>query len=281
MKKAINGWAFGDASIEEMFRLAKDGGYQGLELVFNEEGPVSPLATDADVAHVRELSARYEVAITSVACGLFWTWSLSSSDATVRRRAVEIGQSLVRYAALVGADTVLVIPGAVGIPWNPDAEIVRYDLALERARDGIRALLPLAEETGVRLGIENVWNKMLLSPTEMRDFIDQFGSSHVVAYFDVANVLPFGYPEHWLHILGARVAKVHAKGFAMPGGMLAPSGFVDLLAGEVNWPAVMTTLAEIGYNDALIAEVSPYRHYPRAVLYTTSVALDFVLGRRP
>ena len=114
---------------------------------------------------------------------------------------------------------------------------------------------------------------------EMARFIDEVGSDYVGSYFDVGNVLFSGYPEHWIKILNKRIKKVHFKDYRRAAGDL--HGFVDLLAGEVNWPNVMAELEKISYDGWVTAEMlPPYTHYPEAILYNTSYSMDKILGRK-
>ena len=152
-------------------------------------------------------------------------------------------------------------------------------MAYERALSALRELAPVAESLKVSIGVENVWNRFLLSPMEMAEFIDKVGSDYVGAYFDVGNVLFSGYPEHWIKILNKRIKKVHFKDYRRKAGDL--HGFVDILAGEVNWPAVMAQFEKIGYDGWVSAEMlPPYSHYPEAIIYNTSFAMDKILGRK-
>jgi hexulose-6-phosphate isomerase len=157
---------------------------------------------------------------------------------------------------------------------------VRYDLAYERATEFIKAALPAAEKAGVTIAVENVWSKFLLSPLEMRAFVDQFGSKNVGVYFDVANTLAFGYPEHWIEILGSRIKRVHFKDYRRNVGTV--DGFCDLLSGDVDWPAVMAALRKVGYNGWIAAEMIPpvpfYKHCPEVLIHTTSRAMDAILA---
>ncbi|HOE09649.1 MAG TPA: TIM barrel protein, partial [Treponemataceae bacterium] len=121
------------------------------------------------------------------------------------------------------------------------------------------------------------WNKFLLSPLEMRDFIDKINSPFVGAYFDVGNVIYSGYPEHWIKILGNRIKKVHFKDYRRDVGNLF--GFVDLLSGDVNYPAVVKELQNIGYDSFVTAEMTPYKYYKEQLIYTTSLAMDKILGK--
>ena len=140
-----------------------------------------------------------------------------------------------------------------------------------------KKLAKIAEEYGVQIGFENVWNKFLLSPLEMRNFIDAVGSDWVGAYFDTGNVVYSGYPEHWINILGKRIKKVHFKDYRKGVGTL--DGFVDLLAGDVNYPEVMKAFDEIGYDDWVSAEMIPsYRYYPDTLIYNTSRAMNSILN---
>jgi len=173
----------------------------------------------------------------------------------------------------------LVIPGMVNADFISNCEIVEYDLAYERAFDAIKKELQFAKEKKVEIGIENVWNKFLLSPLEMRDFIDKLSSAHAGAYFDVGNVVYSGYPEHWIKILNKRIKKVHLKDYRRIAGGL--HGFVDLLAGDVDFPAVIKALREINYDGWLTAEMlPPYQHYTDQILINTSLSMDRIINMK-
>ncbi len=278
MKKGISIWSFAEPELEECFRLAKDAGFEGIELSLDEKGPVSLESTEGDLSAVRALSRKYGVALYSVASGLYWKYNYSSSDASVREKAKAITKKQLEVAASLGCESILVVPGAVGVDFEPGSEVVPYDVAYERALEALTSLAPYAERTGVELAIENVWNKFLLSPLEMRDLIDKVGSFHVGSYFDVGNVLYSGYPEHWIRILGRRIKKVHFKDYRRDVGTL--SGFVDLLAGNVDYKAVMRAFEEIGYDGWVTAEMlPPYAQFSETILYNTSNAMNKILGR--
>jgi hexulose-6-phosphate isomerase len=154
--------------------------------------------------------------------------------------------------------------------------VVPYDLAWERATELIGGAIPQAKKLGVTLSIENVWNKFLLSPLEMAAFIDQFDDPIVGAYFDAGNALATGYPEQWIRILGKRISRVHFKDYRRAVGSV--DGFVDLLSGDVDWPAVMAALREVGYTGWCAAEMIPpvpfYKYCPEILIENTSRALD-------
>ena len=165
------------------------------------------------------------------------------------KKALQITQWL-------GTDAYLYVPGAVDVFFLPDAEVIPYDVCYERAVDAILKLLPTAEKLGVSIAVENVWNKFLLSPLEMRDFIDKFKSKRVGAYFDVGNVMLTGYPDQWIRILGSRIKRIHIKDFKLDIG--TSDGFVDLLDGDVDFESIKKELAEINYEGYVTAEMIPY-----------------------
>src|SRR5690606_39194915 len=123
--------------------------------------------------------------------------------------AKDICKKQLELAAMLGVDAILVIPGAVGVDFIPDSEVVQYEVAYERALSAVQELSTDAKGYGVSIAIENVWNKFLLSPLELKQFIDAVNSDYVGSYFDVGNVVHSGYPEHWIQILGSRIKKVH------------------------------------------------------------------------
>ncbi len=280
MKKSISIWSFGgNWSLEEKLRLAKEAGFAGFEIDLIEDGPVNLKSTASDLKAVRALAEKCGVQLSGLATGLYWGANAVSADPSTREKAARLVQKQIECAAALGIDTILVVPGAVGVDFIPGCEIVPYDLAYERAQDFIRAALPAAEKARVTLGIENVWNKFLLSPLEMKTFIDGCGSERVGAYFDVGNVLATGYPEHWISVLGKRIRRVHFKDYRRAVG--TADGFCDLLSGDVNWPGVMAALKAAGYQGWVAAEMIPpipfYKHCPEVLIHNTSRAMDAIL----
>lgn len=278
MKKGISIWSFVETDLRKCMELAKDAGFDGIELALDEHGPVSMNSTKEDVMKVKAMAQEVGIELYSVASGLYWTYNYTSANEENVKRAKEITKKQLEVASWLGCDTILVVPGAVEVSFDP-GEVVEYDVAYERALSALRELAPVAEQLKVAIGVENVWNRFLLSPMEMADFIDKVGSEYVGSYFDVGNVLFSGYPEHWIKILNKRIKKVHFKDYRRAAGDLY--GFVDLLAGEVNWPAVMEQLNKVNYDGWVTAEMlPPYTHYPETILYNTSNAMDYILGRK-
>ena len=281
MKKSIGICCFyGNWSIEEKFVLAKEAGFTGFEIDLSEDGPVNLKSTPEELKSFRSLAKKYDLELSGLMSFLYWGANAASADPVVRAKASAILALQIECAQELGIDTILAVPGAVGVDFIPGAETVRYDLAYERATEFIKAALPAAEKAGVTIAVENVWNKFLLSPLEMRAFVDQFGSKNVGVYFDVANTLVFGYPEHWIEILGSRIKRVHFKDYRRNVG--TTDGFCDLLSGDVHWPAVMAALHKVGYDGWIAAEMIPpvpfYKHCPEVLIHTTSRAMDAILA---
>lgn len=280
MKKSIGICCFyGNWSIEEKFVLAKEAGFTGFEIDLSEDGPVNLQSTPEELGAFRALAEKHGFDLSGLMSFLYWGANAASADPALRDKAAKILDRQIACAQQLGIDTILTVPGAVGVDFIPGAETVRYDLAYERATDFIKSALPAAEKAGVTIAVENVWNKFLLSPLEMRGFVDQFGSPNVGVYFDVANSLAFGYPEHWIEILGPRIKRVHFKDYRR--NVATVDGFCDLLSGDVDWPAVMASLHKVGYKGWVAAEMIPpvpfYKHCPEVLIHTTSRAMDAIL----
>ncbi len=279
MKKGISIWSFAETDLKKCFELAKDAGFDGVEVALDETGPVSLESTKEDILAVKKMAEEIGIELYSVASGLYWTYNYTSENPENRKKAKEITKKQLQVASWLGCDTILVVPGAVNVAFEADGEIVDYDVAYERAQEALKELAPFAEELKVSIGVENVWNKFLLSPLEMRNFIDEIGSDFVGSYFDVGNVVYCGYPEHWIKILGKRIKKVHFKDYRKSVGGL--DGFVDILAGDVDYKGVMSAFEKAGYDNWVTAEmIPPYKQYPEAILYNTSYSMDKILGRK-
>lgn len=282
MRKGITLRAFERGlDLDRRLDLAQDAGFDGIEV--NLE-PGEPCALGASERELIELGRRIEdkgLAVTSVYSRLQWLSPITSEFEETRRRGKEILDSLVTAAPLLGTDVVLVVPGAVdNALFADEPELVRYDVAYVRAQEVIAAVAQgSAAEHGVHLAVENVWNKFLLSPLEFSRFVDEIGSPWVGVYFDVGNVLRTGVPEHWISILGSRIRRVHVKDFREASGNLA--GFVGLLEGDVNWPAVAGSLRAIDYDSWIVGEVlPPYHHHGERLIYATAASIDEIFGTK-
>ena len=252
MKKGINIWSFTSGTLLDKFKLAADAGFEGIEVAISDTGELGLDVTHEELLKIKKAANDLGLEIYSVCNDLVWGNSLTSPDPEERERAKKFVRRQLEVASILGADTILIVPGCVSASFAPNFGVVDYDVAYDLACESIKDLIPDAEKYGVVIGVENVWNKFLLSPLEMRAFVDSFNSPWVQSYFDVGNVMLTGYPEQWIKILGKRIKKVHFKEFRCNVGNL--DGFVDLLAGDVNYPEVMKALEEIGYKGFLTIE---------------------------
>ena len=276
LKKSINIWSFVGKTNREAIKLAKDAGFEGIELALDATGEISAEATDAQLAELKAYADDLGLAIPSLSSSLVWGDSLTADDPAERQRAHDMVVQEIRCAKALGAETVLVVPGSVSVEFVPERPVVPYDVAYDRAFEEVKKLVPVAEEYGVEIGLENVWTKFLLSPLETRQFVDAIGSDMVGVYFDVGNVVYSGYPEQWIHILGKRIKKVHFKDYRRnPGGLNA---FVDLLSGDVDWKAVRQAFADIGYDGWAAGEMIPqYAQGSDQQIYNTSASMERIL----
>jgi len=277
MKEAISIWSFAGQPVKECIKLASDAGFSGIELALEETGEIGMSSNDEELLEIKEYADGLGIKIHSIATGLYWSYSFASEDENQRLKAFEIAKKQIETAKVIGADSVLVIPGHVSVSFAPELGVVEYDIAYERSLETIKKIKLIAEDLKINIGLENVWNNFLLSPLEMRNFIDEIDSPYVGAYFDVGNVVATGNPEHWIKILGNRIKKVHFKDYRInPGGL---GGFVDLLSGDVNWPVVMEAFEMAGYDSWVTAEMlPPYKYYSDQIIYNTSNSMDRILG---
>lgn len=279
MKKGINIWSFPQGTIKENLTLAKNAGFEGVELAIDASGELSLTSTEKEIAEVKKVADDLGLSLYSLSSGLCWDLRLSDDDEKIREKAKDMIKKQLDTAKILGVDTILVVPGAVNVEFSFPEKKVAYDVVYERSLEGLNELKKYAESLQVSIGLENVWNKFLLSPMEMRDFIDKIGSDYVGSYLDVGNTLYCSYPEDWVRILGKRIKKVHFKDYRMQAGGL--HGFVDLLAGDVNYPEVVKALHEIGYDGWVSAEMIPnYKYHTETIIYNTSNAMDKILGRK-
>ena len=223
----------------DRFKLAVDVGFQGIE--------VGTIGDPGVAAEIKEASARTGLAIHGVMNADHWRYPLSSADPEVVKRSVAGMETSLRNAKLWGAGVVLLVPGVVSADTG-------YRDAWTRSQKVIRErILPLATELKIVIGIEEVWNKFLLSPLEMARYVDEFSSPWVKAYLDVGNMLFYGYPQDWIRTLGKRIHRVHIKDFKRGNGTFE---WKNIGEGDVDWVAVRKALGEVGYEGWVTTEIS-------------------------
>lgn len=284
MKKSINLWALPyprRMTLDECFALCRRAGFDGVELNYALEGDLSPEASDEAIRAVGRSARRQGLQVSGVCSFLFWPYSFTHQDPERRRRGRELAERMIHAAELLETPNLLVVPGAVWAPWLPDEPPVPPDVCHQRAREAVAALVPLAEKAGVYLNIENIFvNGFLHSPQEMIEFVDGFGSPHVRVHFDTGNIGQYHFPEHWIPLLGRRIRNVHLKEYSKRVHEFNLDAFRPLLDGTTNWPAVLNALEAVGYRGYLTFEYfNPYPHWPEALVFHTSDALDRMLGR--
>jgi hexulose-6-phosphate isomerase len=224
-------------SILDAFQLAKDCGFEEIEC------PTTPEQAKAE--EMLAASKNTGLRIHSVMNQAHWTYPLSSPDPVAVEKSMEGMRASLNNAKRWGADTVLLVPAVV----NPQ---VSYAQAWERSQRQIRKLIPIAQESKIVIGIEEVWNKFLLSPLEFARYVDSFESPWIKAYFDVGNVAISGYPQDWIRVLGKRIVKLHIKDFKFDKNV---ASWMPLKEGTIDWHAVHAALQEINYKGTATVEL--------------------------
>lgn len=275
MKTAVSFYTFDqNVDIREACEQTKKAGYDGVELCVSEHGPLNMRTTEEEMLGIRRMVNDMGLKICSVGAWNIWEHNLAETDEVEAAYASSIVRKQIEAAHVFGADTVLVVPGWVGTPFGPG--IVSYDIAYENSQKRLSELAPFAESAGVRIAVENVWNKFLLSPLEMRRFLDEINSDYVGAYFDVGNIIYIGYPEQWIEILGKRIARLHFCDARFDQAGLGM--FVDLFEGDVDYEAVMRSLRKIGYDDWAVVEFLPnYKRFPYQSIINARLSLQKIL----
>jgi hexulose-6-phosphate isomerase len=241
LRKALKyGMIGGEGAVLEKFALAKKVGFEGIDV-------------DRKLDHrdVLEAQDKTGLVVHGVVAYDHWRQPLSSPDPEVRAAGLESFLGAIRDAKAYGGTTVLLVVGKV-------EKGVSYADAYTNSQAEIKKAIPLAGELGIRILFENVWNNFLLSPLEFARYIDEFDTPVVGAYFDVGNVVRYGWPEHWIRILGKRIGKLDIKEYSreLESTKGTREGFnVELGDGDCDWPAVMAALGEIGFSGWATAEV--------------------------
>ena len=225
----------------ERFGIARAAGFEAVEM--------QTIAREDEAAEIRDAARKTGLQIHSVMNADHWRFPLSSGDRDLVTRSVGGMETSLRNAALWGADAVLLVPAVVD-------RATSYHDAWTRSQRVIRErLLPLARELKIVIAVEEVWNKFLLSPLEFGRYIDELDSPWLKAYFDVGNVVFYGYPQDWIRSLGPRIAKVHLKDFHLdrPAGRFAWTNIGD---GDVDWSEVRRAFDDVGYRGYFTTEVA-------------------------
>jgi L-ribulose-5-phosphate 3-epimerase len=256
----------------ESFAQAKSAGFDAVEVAVGIDFPLD--ITRDDTHRLADAAEKSGIRIATL-----WVSEplhqnpLNAADPTVRARGVEAIRRAIAIATDLNCGAVLLY--AVRLGSGPKLEYGSQE-TWDRYTAELTKVIPEAERAKVFLNPENVSNKFLLSPLEMRAFVDQFHSPWIGTHFDTGNVMPYGYPEDWILTLGQRIKRIHFKDYKL-NTRNEPGRTVDLLQGDVNWKAVMTALLKIGYNGFISPEIAHNLSQPDE-LKRVSVALDKILA---
>jgi hexulose-6-phosphate isomerase len=271
--KSICGGIFPrEMPLAEQFRRAREAGFRGIEIRLGDE--LKPDSTRADAERTGDAARKAGVAMASIwVSNAIAATPLNHPDATVRAQGAAVIHKAIDLCRWAGCGAILIVPGRLG-----DGPRFRYSYqdTWNRVSGELRQCLAHAAEARVCLTPENVWNKFLLSPLEMRAFVDQFESPWLQAHFDIGNVMQFGYPEDWIATLGRRIKRVHVKDYKVS-ARAGEGRFVDLLDGDVDWAAVMGALKKSGYRGFVSPETG-HRAGDPDQLRKVSAALDTILA---
>lgn len=243
LKKAVNlGMCKAGASVAEKFQLIKEAGFDGIELNRPDAVPLDEVLKARDVSGLE---------IAGVICTTHWGKPLSAAEPAIREQGFNGLKLALQESAELGCKRVLLVPGVV-------KKEVPYEECWKRSVEQIKRAVEFAEKAKCHIAVENVWNQFIMSPLEAVRFLDEIGSPWVGWHFDIGNVVNYGWPEHWVRVLGPRILNVHLKEYSRAKrdkeGPYA--GFkVELGEGDVGWPDVMKALDDIGYSGYGIAEV--------------------------
>lgn len=263
MKRGVNAWIFPNSfTIDQILEASREIGYDGVELNIDED----MLKHDKRmISSIAEKAESLGLELPSLCTGLFWKYNLASPDEVLRKKGIEILRKGCEIASNLGAKVVLAVP-AVAVPEIP------YQKTWQLSKRSILKAASAAQDHGVYIGVENVWNRFLYSPLEFRNFIEDIRHPHVKAYFDVGNIFFLGFPQQWILHLADLIACVHVKDFQR-----STLQFKPLLQGDVPWPGVMRALRHIGYDGFLNVEVSPYPGNPTKSAMDNKSSLDIIL----
>jgi hexulose-6-phosphate isomerase len=234
--------------LADCFAEAKSLGFEGVEISLG--GQVKLETPDDELKRLRGAAEKNGITIVNVwVSGAIANTPLNAADPKVRAKGVAGLRRGIQIATILGTDALLVVPGEVG--WGSSMKY-GYEVTWERISAELPKVIPDAEKAGVHMNFEEVWNRFLTSPLDMRRFIDQFHSKYVGVHFDVGNILQYGFPEDWIATLGSRIHRVHLKDYKLNG--FRAGQFVPLLEGSVDWKAVMAALVKTGYRGFMSPE---------------------------
>ena len=290
MKKGIHYWGLPpEMKLSEKIVFAKKSGFDGVEFVILKEGDFCVDLSQKRLKEIGNIVKSEGMEIPSLTNSLSWNCSFTSDSSKIRVLALDTLKREIDMAFQLGVNAVLALPGFVSFNmdvnrlhpttvtsneknYSPSQEVIPYDLAYERAFNSFVKISDYARSAEVIVCIENIWNKFLLSPLEMRDFIDKIDSPYIASYFDAGNVNPYGIPQQWISILGDRIKRVHIKDYINAEPSL--ENFVNISQGDLDFMAISNALRVIGYDGWVTAEVKADPTDSKSVALIASQQMD-------
>jgi hexulose-6-phosphate isomerase len=268
VKKSIVQGFFQGLPLEQIFKQLKRAGFDGLQLVMRaSDAEVNLEMSQAEVRRIRRAARTLGLRLHSI---MPQTGKrLAAPTAAERRDAVDHLKRMLELAKGFGCENILVHPGHI------EAD-TRYDAFYRWVVEGLKKVAPYARKAGIPLLLENVWNRFMYSPLEAKHILAEVGSRSIGIYLDLGNIIPFGYPEHWIRILGRRIGEVHIKDFRRRA--MNSFGFVYPLMGDVDWHMVMRELRRMKYRGWLCAEYGPYPQFSDKALRDISTSIDAIMA---
>lgn len=270
MLKGISDWAFRHVwTGKEIIQNAGKLKFNGIEFnLYESEGPLTLNSSPAKVKELANYAADNGMALPSLSTVLHSRYSLTSADKHIRKQGEEIVLRMIEMAAQISAKTILVVPGHVSAD-------VSYDHAYAVSQETLIRLAPIAHSAGIIIGIENVWNRFLLSPLEFVRFLDELNHPSLKAYLDVGNASIAGFPEQWIRLLNRRLVSVHVKDIRSGAGH--DYRVVPLFNGDVDWSSVLRAMHEVHYDGYLIATPAAHSILPERLIHTNSQDLTAIM----
>lgn len=280
LKKGISLRAFPDKMTwKECIEKCAEIGYDGVEINFDGDKGLTIDCSEKILKEIKEVCDLNNIEVFSVYSRNQWLTPISSDKKETREIGKKTILKLIEFAEILDSPSILIIPGAVDTSlFSPFPEIVNYKDASERVKEVIGEILPVAEKKKKILALENVPNKIFISPVEFKNLIDFFKSDFIACQFDVGNCFHLnGYPEQWIRILNKRIKVVHLKDYKIGIGNYKEN-VVNIFEGDINWKEVCKAIAEIDYKGPLICEVlPPYKYYPEVLWQTSSIAISLLI----
>lgn len=275
IKKGITVWAFengttGQYDYYEIMKKAKDAGFDALELSFYEKGKLSLESSTEELLDIKKAADETDISLSSMSTLLLNDVNLISADESERKKAYIIVESMIKASSVMDIPTVSISPGKV-------TSEVSYKTAYNRAEEVIMRLAECAEESKVKLCLENVWQNFLLSPLEFYEFVHKINSECVGICLDIGNTLLLGYPHHWIEIMADKIYKMHFDDFRKRRGLFWE--LTDLGKGEVDWENVMAHIHRVGYDGYATVEAF-YKSSEDEMLQLKNISeqLDRIIG---